>query len=58
MQLLNNKNWSQTVSQITIKNPTTIFSIFSVNSGVVLQENIIETEVENIDTEIDIDIET
>lgn len=32
MQLLNNKDWSQSISQVYITNPTSIFSIFSIQT--------------------------
>lgn len=63
MQLLNDKDWSETISQVTITDPVSIFSIFSVSSGTILLENNVEDNIEtNIDVEttetIIVDVET
>jgi hypothetical protein len=55
MQLLNDKDWSQTISQITIKNPTAIFSIFSVNSDDMWQEAEIINIKKSVESEINIE---
>ena len=61
-QLLSDKEWSETISQVTIANPISIFSIFSVSSWAILPEdnNIVsemEDETEN-KPEIIIEINT
>ena len=47
MQLLNDKDWSQSISQISIKNPSSIFSIFYIGSGNILLDNNSEMNAED-----------
>ena len=47
MQLLNEKDWSETISHITVTNPASIFSIFYVGSEDILLDNNTEINIEN-----------
>ncbi len=47
MQQLNEKDWSAAISQVTVTNPASIFSIFYVGSEDILLDNNTEINIEN-----------